>query len=104
MANYRISGIWKDSNNVITHYAFHKVTEKGVTRAAKTSKAEAITLLETAGNNATTWMWNYKNAFWTIGEHVTVVDGAKGKYLRSDPDNQLTDNLAHLINFDWISR
>jgi hypothetical protein len=102
MAEYRISGVWKDSNNVITDYAFHTVREKGISRAIKKSKAQAIALLENSTNSAVTWIWNYKKSFWEIGENVTVVNGSEGKYLRSNPDNKLTDNLAHLVNFDWI--
>ena len=103
MAKYRISGVWKNSSDVITHYAFHKEQETSVSRAVKTSKAEAISLLETKGNSAETWIWNYNQAKWNIGETVQVVNGSNGKYLRSNPDNRLTDNLGHLIDFDWIS-
>ena len=41
MATYKISGIWKNSEGVITHYAFHTVTQEGTTRASKISKATA---------------------------------------------------------------
>ncbi len=102
MATFRISGIWKDSNNVITHYAFHTVEDNSISRAAKKTKLEAITLLETIGNTATTWIWNYSESIWKIGEKVHVVNGSNGKYLRSNPDNKLTDNLNHLIDYDWI--
>lgn len=102
MARYRISGIWKDTNNVITHYAFHEVLETSITRAEKTSKAEAIACVEKQGNIVYTWVWNYKRAFWDVGEKVEVVNGNTGKYLRTTPDNTLTDNLGHLIDFDWI--
>ena len=104
MSTYRISGVWKDSNNVITHYAFHTVLETGnVTRSVKKTKADAVALLETKGNTVTTWIWNSGAARWNIGEDVTVVQGAEGKFLRSNPDNKLSDNLLHLINFDWIA-
>lgn len=102
MAQYRISGVWKNSNNVITHYAFHTVGENSTSRAVKKTKAEAITLLETKGNTATTWIWNYSQVGWKLGETVQVINGISGKYLRSNPDNKLTDNLGHLIDFDWI--
>jgi hypothetical protein len=101
MAVYRISGVWK-KDGVITHYAFHTKTEKGFTRAAKTSKADAIKLLQTPGNSAKTWMWNYNNSSWTIGADVEVVNGASGKFLRSDPDAKTTDNLEHLISCNWF--
>jgi hypothetical protein len=103
MAQYKISGVWKDANGVITHYAFHTVSQAGHTRATKTSKAKAIELLETRGNSAYTWLWNYRQAYWENGEIVEVVNGSSGKYLRSNRDNSLSDNLGHLINFDWIA-
>jgi hypothetical protein len=93
MSTYRISGVWKNSNNVITHYAFHTISGSSATRATKKTKSDAITLLEKSGNNATTWVWNYKKTFWEIGENVHVVNGSNGKYLRSNPDNTKTDNL-----------
>ena len=102
MGKYRISGVWKNSNDVITHYAIHTVGESSTSRAVKTSKADAVVLLEKTGNTAVTWIWNYNSATWSIGETVTVVNGTNGKYLRSNPDNKLTDNLGHLIDFDWI--
>lgn len=103
MAKYRISGVWKNASNVITDYAFHAVEEDSVGRSVKKTKSQAITLLETSGNSATTWVWNYLEAKWKIGEAVEVVNGSTGKYLRSNPDNKLTDNLGHLIDFDWIT-
>ena len=103
MAKYRISGIWKDNSNVIIAYAFHTVVENATGRAVKKTKAQAIALLEISGNSATTWIWNYSTAKWNVGENVTVVNGSNGKYLRTNLDNTLTDNLEHLIDFDWIA-
>lgn len=102
MADYRISGVWKDANNVITHYAFHTVGETSTTRASKKTKADAIKLVETAGNTVYTWLWNYVYAGWRVGERVSVVNGVNGKFLRSNADNKLSDNLGHLIDYDWI--
>ena len=103
MAQLRISGVWKNSIDVITHYAFHTVGENSTSRALKKSKADAINLLERQGNDAKTWVWNYLIGGWSIGETVEVVNGSSGKYLRSNPDKTKTDNLAHLIDFDWIA-
>lgn len=103
MAIYRISGVWKDDNDVITHYAFHLINATEKYRAVKKSKAQAIDLIETKGNSVKTWIWNYSSAMWSDGETVSVVNGVSGKYLRSNPDNKLTDNLGHLIDFDWIA-
>jgi hypothetical protein len=102
MAKYKISGVWKDVNNVITHYAFHAENINGTAKAVKTSKAQAISLLEMSENTAVTLVWNYSRAGWDVGEQVQVVNGPDGKFLRSNPDNTLTDNLGHLIDFDWI--
>lgn len=103
MAEYRISGVWKNTNDVITHYAFHKINENSTSRAKKTIKAEAIRILEESGNSATTWVWNYNISGWSVGENVEVVNGNNGKYLRSNRDDAKTNNLAHLIDFDWIA-
>jgi hypothetical protein len=102
MTKFRISGIWKNKDNVITHYAFHPVGEASTSRADKVTKAEAIKLLEIGVNSATTWIWNYKQSNWNVGENVEVVNGTYGKYLRSNPNDKTTDNLGHLIDFDWI--
>lgn len=103
MATYKISGIWKNSDGVITHYAFHTVTNTGVTTASKKSKADAITLLDKNENSAMTWIWDYRTGEFVNGQNVEVV-GSSNKYLRTDADNKLTDNLGHLIDFDWIQQ
>lgn len=102
MAEYIISGVWKNTSKVITHYAFHEVGKDTISRAKKLTKKQAIELLETKGNFAKTWIWNYSTAFWSAGEDVIVVNGQSGKFLRSTPDNTTRDNLANLIDFDWI--
>jgi hypothetical protein len=103
MATFRISGVWENTNNVITHYAIHTVGETSISRAAKTTKADAIRLVETRGNIVTTLVWNYNRAGWIVGENVEVVNGNDGKYLRSNPNDKKTDNLGHLIDYDWIN-
>ena len=103
MATFRISGVWENTNNVITHYAIHTVGETSISRAVKTTKADAIRLVETKGNVVTTWIWNYNRAEWIVGENVEVVNGNEGKYLRSNPNDKKTDNLGHLIDYDWIN-
>jgi len=103
MPTFRISGVWKNTSNVITHYAIHTVSSNGTSRANKTTKTQAISLVENSSNIVTTWVWNYNSPGWAEGEKVYVVNGSSGKYLRSNPDNQKTDNLGHLIDFDWIA-
>jgi hypothetical protein len=99
MAKYKISGVWKDTKGVITHYAFHTVGEQSTSRAEKTSKPDAIKIVGNPFNEAITWIWDYQTSIWKNGEKVEVVAGT---YLRSNRDNKVTDNLAHLIDYDWI--
>lgn len=102
MPQYKISGVWK-VNGTITHYAVHSVVANGITRAEKISKADAIALVESRSNIVMTWVWNYRRSYWDDGEVVQVVELLNSKYLRSNPDGTVTDNLAHLINFDWVT-
>lgn len=104
MTKFRISGVWNNNDNVITHYAFHTVGESSTSRASKKTKEEAIRLLETPSNSAITWIWNYGQSNWNIGENVEVVNRITGKYLWSNPNDRTTDNLGHLIDYDWISQ
>ncbi len=99
MANYRISGVWKNNDHVITHYAFHEVTGTQHFKGQKTSKADAVRLLNIPGNEAITWIWDYGRAMWKDGAKVEVVANS---YLRSYHDNKVMDNLSHLIDYDWL--
>lgn len=100
MTQFKISGIWKDNDEVITHYAFHEVYSNGqVSKGRKTSKEDAVKLLSDSANQAITWLWNYSQAFWVNGARVEVVDK---RYLRTVHDNKLIDNLSHLINYDYL--
>ncbi|MCD0456327.1 DUF3892 domain-containing protein [Chryseobacterium sp. LC2016-27] len=105
MANYTISGIWKDTNGVITHYAVHEFDDGTNTAelATKMSKAAAIQLLERPLNNAITMLWNYSDEGWKRGTDVNVVGTGANKYLRTTQDNTVRDNLAHLINYGFIT-
>ena len=101
MAEYGISGVWKNSNGVITHYALHSKTINGVSRARKISKTDAIALLE-KGNKAKTMVWNYTRKGMFFQENIIVVENPKGnKFLRSTPDNHVSDNLENLIDMFW---
>ncbi len=104
MALYRISGIWKNISGTITHYGFHTFneSENTVTRVEKVTKENSVKRLENSTNIATTWVWNYNLSRWSIGENVEVVNGVNEKYLRSNPDKKETNNLEHLINYDWL--
>lgn len=99
MTTFRISGVWKNDQGTITDYAVHSADDQ---RAQKTTKADAIILLEKNGNTATTWLWNYTRARWDVGENVRIATRNGEKYLRTDPDNTTRDNLENLIDYDWV--
>ncbi len=106
MAEYRISGIWTDKKGVITHYAIHQrfKEENGhsIGKAVKTSKADAIVLVENKANTVKTYIWNYKLRMWEAKEDVHVAGSGSSKYLRSNHDNTVQDNLLHLIDYKFI--
>lgn len=102
MAEYGISGIWKNSDDEVTHFAVHEIKLKKALNPEKISKVDTIDLLENKENLAYTLVWNYKNAMWKVEQEVSVIIGENEKYLRSDPDDKITNNLSHLINYDWI--
>ncbi|WP_029292817.1 hypothetical protein [Chryseobacterium hispalense] len=105
MANYTISGIWKDANKVITHYAVHMLdNEKSlIGLATKMNKSAAIKLLENPQNKAITMLWNYSSESWKRGTVIDVVGNGDDKYLRTIQDNTVRDNLAHLINYGLVT-
>jgi hypothetical protein len=107
MAEYRISGVWKDSDNVITHYAVHLRSKKSnnngyvIERAIKMTKAATVTLLQNQQNSAKTYLWNYLTAKWYAGGDIHVVN-ENPPYLRTTHDGIVKNNLLHLINYGYV--
>jgi len=106
MAIYRISGIWADNKGIITHYGIHEMKKNDngwtITKAVKTSKADAILLVENNNNSVKSYIWKYSSAGWHSGEDIHVVNNGGSKFLRSNHDNSVQDNLLHLINYSYI--
>lgn len=104
MATYRITGIWRDSSGTITHYGVHTATKQDTTNligpAIKMTKIQTIALIEN-GNSAKTLLWDYTKRQWITGEDIYVVD-VNPKYLRTNPDNLVKDNLLHLIDYGFV--
>lgn len=103
MAHYAISGVWKDTTGVITDYAIHLVTKHEtpgmvmINKAQKYSKAKAIELV--ASNIIHTAVWNYTKQLWTLGAEVKSVGTFPNKYLRTEKDATVRDNLDNLLNY-----
>lgn len=104
MALYRISGVWKNKKNEVTHYALHTEEGDSISRAKKVKKEEAIKLLENPDNGATTWVWNYEESHWYIGDRVRIEEGVKGKNLISTSSKGEKISLDNLIDYDWINK
>ena len=106
MADFRISGIWKNAQGVITHYAVHTRTVNPaggylISNAEKMSKADAVALLQKPVNSAKTYLWNYARAQWIAGEDIHVVNG-NPPFLRTNHDGTQRDNLLHLIDYGYV--
>src|SRR5690606_10547869 len=99
-ANYVISGVWKDSNENITHVMLYSVNDgDSWNMGEKTSEASTITLLK-RGNVIRTIVWNYPD--WTIKAKVTYVQAFGKEYLRSEANATIKDNLDNLISMKAI--
>jgi hypothetical protein len=99
-ANYVISGVWKDSNDNITHVMLHSVSDgDSWSIGEKTSEANTIGLLK-KGNVIRTIVWGYPS--WTIKSKVTYVQSTGKEYLRSDANATTKDNLDNLISMKAI--
>jgi hypothetical protein len=79
VAEFRISGIWKDSKGVISHYAIHTTTKTAngytIGYTEKYSKHAAVQLLLKSGNSVKTYLWNYSSCCWYAGADILLTDG-----------------------------
>lgn len=99
-ANYLISGVWKDSNDNITHVMLHLVNDgDSWSMGEKTSESNAIALLK-KGNIIKTVVWGYPG--WSIKSKVTYIQRAGKEYLRSEANTTTKDNLDNLISMKAI--
>lgn len=99
-ANYLISGVWKDSNDNITHVMLHLVNDgDSFNKGEKRSEPETIALLK-KGNIIKTVVWGYPG--WSIKSKVTYIQRAGKEYLRSDANATTKDNLDNLISMKAI--
>lgn len=100
MANYYISGIWKDGGH-ITHVMLHAQTANGIGKGAKQTEAHAIALLR-ADHTIITIEWDYAKANWKKGADVGHETVGGRTYLRSHQNRTVNDNLEHLIRMEYF--
>lgn len=97
MAKYYVTGVWKNTNGVITHIQVNAPVTSGVLRPyAKWTVAQGVQFLGTAGNQLSSATWSYQATNWKEGEKIIVVNQTL-KYLRTAPDNTVRDNLDNLL-------
>ncbi|RIV68703.1 DUF3892 domain-containing protein [Flagellimonas aequoris] len=102
LANYFISGVWKDSNDNITHVLLHMVNDDNSFQyGVKTTESVAINLIKQR-NTIKTITWGYPN--WQIGASVTYVNSNNREYLRTVANATQKDNLDNAINMSSIRR
>ena len=102
MALYFISGVWKNSNGVITHLNLHKTINNGQSFDAgvKTAENKVIALIA-LGNIIRTLRWSYPA--WSPEQDVRIINVGTSKYLRSVKDGVPTNNLDNLIIMDQLT-
>ena len=93
---YKIFGVWKDSDGTITDYSFLCLG-----KTTKKSKEDAIKLVED-GADVITITWDTKDFKWIDGDNVNVSSKNGEKYLKTDPNNEKKDNLDHLMDFSFF--
>lgn len=100
LADYFISGVWKDSSETITDVMLHTVNENNsFNMGAKTSELNAINFLKLK-KTIKTITWGYPD--WQIGALVTVVTIGNIEYLRTVANASVKDNLDNLISMKPI--
>src|SRR6478735_6634158 len=99
MAEYYITGIKKRTSGdhtYISEVCLHLVQNNNIQMGALVTKDQVITLIKT-GQSVFTANWDYAGIGWSQGEPVTYETLNRIEYLRSKRDNQISDNLLHLL-------
>jgi len=100
LADYFISGVWKDSSDRITDVLLHAVNDNNSFQmGVKTSESNAINLLKSR-KTIKTITWRYPK--WHIGASVTVVTVGNREYLRTVANASERDNLDNSIDMKFI--
>jgi len=100
IADFFISGVWKNGENVITHVLLHDLnSDSTFNKGEKTTVAKTANFIN-AGKRVKTIFWDYPG--WEIGADVKVFEY---EHLRTDRNKTAKDNLDNsilmngLINF-----
>lgn len=93
-ANYFISEIWKDSNEIINLH-IHEVGDKNTVGVGEKMNIKNVVSPIKGGNVIYTIMWEYPN--WKLGAQLDVIPSIHREHLRTKQDKSAKDNLDNLI-------
>ena len=103
MANFYVSGVYKNADGIITHLVVHaEITEDPANntfwfgKGVKMTEKEVIAL-RNAGNVLQVILWNFSDQLWNAKAEINVIGADYNAYLRSTPDKSLADNLDNLL-------
>lgn len=100
LADYFISGVWKDQSERITDVMLHLVNDNNSFQlGVKTSESSAIALLKSK-KTIKTITWSYPG--WNIGASVIVQLVGNKEYLKTVANATRKDNLDNSIDMKPI--
>lgn len=100
LADYFISGVWKNNSERITDVMLHSVkNDNSFQLGVKTSELSVINQLK-LNRTIKTITWDYPD--WEIGASVTYVKVGGIEYLRTVANATVKDNLDNSINMQSI--
>lgn len=99
VADFFITGVWKDSQKRITDVMLHAVNDDGSfkSRGSKTSRMAVIALLKNK-KTVMTLTWGYPN--WNPGANVNYENVGGQEFLRTVSNSDRKDNLDNSLPFD----
>jgi hypothetical protein len=99
VADFFITGVWKDSQKRITDVMLHAVNEDGSfkARGSKTNRVAVVALLKNK-KTVMTLTWGYPG--WEIGANVTYENIGGQEFLRTVANATQKDNLDNSFPFD----
>ncbi|SDH61300.1 DUF3892 domain-containing protein [Winogradskyella thalassocola] len=100
LANFFISGVWKDVNDNITHVLLHKVNDDNSFKFGDKTDEQTVIKLLKQKFLIKTITWGYPN--WSIGAKVTYVSNNGREFLRTVANATVKDNLDNSLNMKPI--
>ena len=101
MAQYYVTGVWKDNQGEITHVLLHSLTGNDLNSGEKITGSDAIALIK-SGHTLHTLRWNYATATWTPGSRIVVVKLLE-EFLKTIPGTPLYEQIESMIRMEVMN-